>query len=113
MSLTSSAAGTMSAQSSAAGAQTAGTMAVLPGDTVWASGWFRSAVSVRGCQMGAAFYDVNWNLLATNFGIGAAVNDSTSAWTQVSTSIGAVAPAASAWAVAGSQVNLTGGSSDG
>jgi hypothetical protein len=104
--LSSTAAGTMSA------GDNNNAKPCLPGDTVFASAWIRAVTVARGCQAGVQFLDVNFSVLATNFGLGGAVNDSTTAWTQVSTSIGAVAPASTAFALTVIQVSSAGGAAE-
>ena len=108
MQLSSTAAGaTMSASDSL------NAKACLPGDTVWASAFLRAATVVRGCQVGVQFLDVNFNAVGSpNFGLGAAVNDSTTAWTLVNTSVGAIAPALTAFVIVVIQVNSPGGAAE-
>ena len=110
MSLTSTAAGNMSAAHCPAGSFATEMLAVTPGAQVFAAAWFRSAVSARSCQVGAAFYDAAGNALAVIYG--AAVTDSASAWTQATDNELIVAPAYAAWARAIVQVLSAGAASE-
>lgn len=108
MSMTSSAAGDMLAAHSAS-PLTQG-LAVTPGAAVFVSGWFRSAVSTRSCQAGAAFYDAAGNYLSGQDAFVTAVTDSTTGWTQAAGQV--TAPAFAAFAIAKSAVRSTGGASE-
>jgi hypothetical protein len=82
LAMTSVAAGNMNAQHcSDATAQGQGGPCAA-GDVITVTQWFRAATAARPCQVAAAFYDVSNTRLSTVFG--PTTNDSTSAWTQVS-----------------------------
>ena len=105
--LSSTAAGTMAASDSN------NAKPCLPGDTAWASAWLRANTVARGCQVGVQFLDVNFTPIGSVlFGLAGAVNDSTTAFILVNTSIGAIAPAGTAWAITYIQVNSTGGAAE-
>lgn len=69
-------------------------MAVVPGATYRLSGWFRSAVTARSCFVRVRFYTAAGALISTV--VSSDVTDSTSGWTQASTTT--VAPATAAFA---------------
>lgn len=94
MRLTSSAAGDVSA------ATTAGTsgFAVVAGEPLVAMCEFRAAVSARSCRVDVRWYDSAGSLISTS--AGSTVTSSTGAWTQATVQASAPAPAATAALVA-------------
>jgi hypothetical protein len=107
--VTSLASGDMNAASVvAANILTAG-MPVVAGQSVMCSAWFRSAVSVRTCRVGAIFFDSAGVTLSTVFSANTAA-DSTSAWTPVAGPV--TAPASSAFCRLVVQVQATGAGSE-
>src|SRR5258708_21995728 len=60
-------------------------MAVLAGDSIYASGWARAATLARSFQFGAFFYDVNGNFVSSAFG--PSNGDATTGWSFASGSV--------------------------
>lgn len=94
LALTSSAAGNMSASNSSVGLIATNGAPCSAGDTVFCSAWFFAATVARNVEVGVAFYDITGTLIGSTI-FSSAVSDSTSAWTQNSTTV--TAPANSVW----------------
>jgi hypothetical protein len=108
LALTSTASGTMSAAHVTATPNGLGGIAVTAGTVYTVSGWFRSAVSARTCDMQVSWYNSAGTFISTT--TGATIVDSTSAWTQATSDH--TAPAAAAFAIVLTQVVSTGGASE-
>lgn len=101
--LTSLAAGAMQAASVAA-ASFASMLPVQPGDSVAASGYFRSAVTGRSCNIGVDFYDSSGTVVGATLR-GSNITDTTTGYTQATAAV--TAPSGAAWARANTQVLAT------
>lgn len=75
---------------------------VTPGATYRLSGWFRTAVTARSCFVRVRFYDSGGALVSTV--VSSDVTDSTSGWTQASTTT--VVPATAAFAAISAVVKV-------
>lgn len=108
LAMTSAASGDMFAAHCTAGNIATQGMGVMPGDTVVASAWFRSAVSVRSCNVGVDFYQRNGSFISRL--AGGNISDSTSAWTQATATV--TAPALAFYCRASTGVLATGAASE-
>jgi len=93
LAITSQAAGNMTASSCSAATVTSNGMNCSPGEPINITGWFRTAVSARSCNVGADFYDSSGTFLSSLRGSN--VTDSNAAWTQATAAL--TAPASAAW----------------
>jgi len=108
LALTSAASGTMTAQHVTDSPNGKGGFAVNGGGSYVASGWFRSAVSARTCEMQVHWFDSAGSSVSTT--TGSTITSSTSAWTQASSAH--TAPATAAYAIVQATVVSTGGASE-
>lgn len=108
LALTSTAAGNMSAAHVTATPNGLGGIPVVAGSSCLVSGWFRSAVSARTCAMQVSWYNSAGAFLSTS--TGSTITDSTTAWTQASSTH--TAPASAAFAIVLAQVVATGGAAE-
>lgn len=103
MSMTSTAAGDMVAESCAAGSIATQGFAVVPGQGVSVQAWLRAAVSARTCSVGVHWFTSGGASISTTYGTGAA--DSSSAWTIESGML--TAPATAAFGCVSVKVSAT------
>lgn len=108
LALTSAASGNMTAQHVTDSPNGTTGFAVAGGGSYVASGWFRSAVSARTCEMQVHWFDSAGSSVSTT--TGSTITDSTSAWTQASSAH--TAPATAAFAIVQATVVSTGGASE-
>ncbi len=108
LALTSAASGTMTAQHVTDSPNGTTGFAVAGGGSYVASGWFRSAVSARTCEMQVHWFDSAGSSVSTT--TGSTITDSTSAWTQASSAH--TAPATAVYAIVQATVVSTGGASE-
>lgn len=83
--------------------------AVVPGQQVMVNAWERAGASVRTVSTGVAWY-TSGGVLVGSIAYGTGVSDSTSAWTQISSTL--VAPATAAFGIAVVKVAATGGAAE-
>jgi len=108
LALTSAASGTMTAQHVTDSPNGTTGFAVNGGGSYVASGWFRSAVSARTCEMQVHWFDSAGSSVSTT--TGSTITSSTSAWTQASSAH--TAPATAVYAIVQATVVSTGGASE-
>jgi hypothetical protein len=108
LALTSTASGTMTAQHVTDSPNGTTGFAVNGGGSYVASGWFRSAVSARTCEMQVHWFDSAGSSISTT--TGSTITSSTSAWTQAASAH--TAPATAVYAIVQATVVSTGGASE-
>jgi len=107
--MSSTAGGDMVAGHCAAGSVTSQGFAVVPGQQVMVAAWERAGAAVRTVSTGVAWY-TSGGALVGSIAYGTGASDSTSAWTQYSSTL--VAPATAAYGIAVVKVAATGGASE-
>jgi hypothetical protein len=110
LALTSSAAGFVAAAHCSSAAILSDGMPVVPGQQVYTSAWFRTAVTAEACAVGVNFYDSNGNYLSTV--TGPQVTDNNSGWVQATDGGEVFAPAGAQYASAHVEVETTLGASE-
>lgn len=108
LAITSVAGGTMSAEHVTDAVNGAGGIPVVGGGSYAVSGWFRTAVSARTCNMLVSWYSSAGTFISTSSG--STITDSAAAWTQASSAH--TAPATAAFAIVLGQVASTGGAAE-
>lgn len=106
--LTSGATGTLPTAGSVSNANYATTLACVPGDTIYVSGWFKAATIGRTCVVGCVFFNSSGTVLGGGATFGTGVTSNTTGWVQATATL--TAPANAAYVRAQVQVQGTGNS---